>query len=217
VPIVVYLEPSDYAAYGVAVGTDPAIVLRASLFVDGFLDRRDGLLYTESMGEPVYMTKTGLPIREIYDIPLSQHITLSYTPLVKVLSIKANNKFQYNAVYPNAPPNFVDITNFTFEAGYSDLWVGSAFPRTQAIIKYIGGWTYATLPSEIKQAVANIVNVMTGIAGGIISTGNVTKFQAGDTSISFGLGSSDNIESNLSFFIDKDTARLLMPWKRTFR
>lgn len=215
--IVVYLEPSDYANFGLPLTTSASVIVRASLMIDGFLDRKDGLLYTVSGGEPVSMTKTGSPIREIYDVPLSQHITLSYTPLVKVISIQANNKFIYNAPYPNMPPNFTDITNFTYEPGYSDLWVGSAIPRTQAIVKYIGGWTYSDLPSEIKQACANIALIL-GTSGltPIPITGNIAKFQAGDTSITFGNPVSSKIGAD-TFFIDEDTAKMIMPWKRNFR
>lgn len=206
---VVYLEPADYSAFGVDPATDPSVILRASLIIDGFLDRRDGLLYTVQSGVPVYMSKTLFPIREILEVPLSQHVTLSYTPLVSVLSIKSNQKFRYNSCYPNSAPFFQDITNFTFMPGYSDLWMGSAFPRSEAIIQYIGGWTYDTLPSEIKQACANIVNL---INDGIIS-GNVRKWQAGDTSITFGVPNT-GIET---LFVDEDTARMIVPWRRTFR
>lgn len=205
--IVVYLEPDDYSTFGVPSDVDPSAILRASLIIDGFLDRKDGLLYTEVSGSPAYMTKTGLPIREIYQVPISRHITLSYTPLQNVISVKQNLSFLYNSSYTTGVPNFQDC-NFNFEEGYSDLWT-SANPRSQAIVKYIGGWTYENLPSEIKMACATISNM---INDQIIS-GSVIKYQAGDTAITFGI----NENSDETLFIDQDTVKMLTPWRRTFR
>lgn len=205
--IVVYLQPSEYATFGVPSDIDTSAILRASLIIDGFLDRRDGLLYTEVSGSPAYMTKTGSPIQEIYDVPISRHLTLSYTPLQNVISVKQNIAFCWGSPYIGSPPNFQNCP-FTFQAGYSDLWL-QATARTRAIVLYIGGWTYENLPSEIKMACANIANM---INEQIIS-GSVVKYQAGDTAITFGI----NQNSDETLFIDQDTVKMLTPWRRTFR
>jgi hypothetical protein len=213
--IVVYVKPDDYADYGIPSTTSPATVLRASLMVDAYLDRPDGLLYSvdEDTGLPVYMEKTGQPIIEEYSLPLSQRITLSYTPLVAVLGVMNNAS-------PVANPNFqiVPISGFSFTAGYSDLWIPYSIPRNVVRVSYIGGWTYETLPSEIKMAVATIANNLgAGGSGGAIISGNVTKFQAGGTAITFGGAGSGSASWAKSIFIDNDTARMLSPWKRNFR
>lgn len=217
---VVYLDPADYADFGVPSTTSPAVVLRASLMVDAYLDRPDGLLYTidEDSGLPVFMTKTGNPITETYHVPISQHITLSYTPLVTVLGVLNNAIFGYNTPAPGVAPNFQELTNLSFTAGYSDLWLPTASPTSQVRVSYIGGWTYETLPSEIKMAVATITNNLGGGAsGGAIISGNVTKFQAGGTAITFGGTGGGSASWAKSIFIDNDTARMLAPWKRNFR
>lgn len=52
-----YLQPSDYAAYGLPNTTTAAQVIRASLYIDGYLFRPEGLLYgVDANGNPSYMT-----------------------------------------------------------------------------------------------------------------------------------------------------------------
>jgi hypothetical protein len=51
-----YLQPGDYAAYGVASTTTAAQVRAASALVDGFLDRPEGVVYLpDYAGLPCYM------------------------------------------------------------------------------------------------------------------------------------------------------------------
>ncbi len=77
---------------------------------------------------------------------------------------------------------------------------------TEVRIQYVAGWTYSSLPAEIKQACANIVNNIVATSG--LPT-TVQKFQAGDTSIQRFQNQPGILNSLL---IDDDTKSLLQPF-----
>src|SRR5437588_12991351 len=55
-PSSLYLQPGEYAAYGVAASTTAAQVTAASALVDAFVDRPAGLVWTPDWaGLPCYM------------------------------------------------------------------------------------------------------------------------------------------------------------------
>jgi hypothetical protein len=74
---------------------------------------------------------------------------------------------------------------------------------TEIRFSYIAGYTYSSLPSNIKQACANIISSITSIAP---ISGTIQTFRAGDTAITrFGATN-----------IDNDTKMLLQPYMARF-
>ncbi len=91
-----------------------------------------------------------------------------------------------------------------------DIWVPAGILLayyTEVRIWYVAGWTYATLPYEIKQACANIVNSETALAG---LPGTVQSFKSGDTALTRFQKIGNNVNSLL---IDDDTKQLLEPYR----
>ncbi len=78
---------------------------------------------------------------------------------------------------------------------------------TEVRVHYVAGWTYASLPSDIKQACANIINAATAQAN---VPGNVQKYAAGTFSIQRFAAQRGEINSAL---IDDDTKVLLSPYR----
>ncbi len=77
---------------------------------------------------------------------------------------------------------------------------------TEVRIQYVAGWTYSSLPAEIKQSCANIINNIQNTSGLI---GSAQKMQAGDTSIQRFQNQPGVLNSLL---IDDDTKSLLQPF-----
>ncbi|WP_155644144.1 hypothetical protein [Burkholderia cepacia] len=78
---------------------------------------------------------------------------------------------------------------------------------TEVRINYVAGWTYASLPSEIKQACANIVKNIAATAG---MPGTMQKMQAGDTAMQRFANQAGALNS---FVVDDDTKLLLAPYR----
>lgn len=78
---------------------------------------------------------------------------------------------------------------------------------TEVRMHYVSGWTYATLPYEIKQACANIINNIMATSG---MPGTFQKMAAGDTSMQ-----RFNAQPGVlnSLLIDDDTKLLLKPYE----
>lgn len=76
---------------------------------------------------------------------------------------------------------------------------------TEVKISYVAGWTYATLPYEIKQACANILTAQLAIGG----MGGIQTMKAGDTQITRFAGAKGGPGPTV---IDGDTAALLAPY-----
>lgn len=78
---------------------------------------------------------------------------------------------------------------------------------TEVRIHYVAGWTYATLPTAIKQACANIINNIAATSG---MPGTMQRMKAGDTEMQRFPGQPGVLNS---FVIDDDTKSLLMPFR----
>lgn len=78
---------------------------------------------------------------------------------------------------------------------------------TEVRLHYVAGWTYATLPAQIKQACANIINNLSALQG---IPGTVQKAQTGAGSLTRFAGTAG---TQPSAAIDTDTAALLAPYK----
>lgn len=58
----IYLQPADYASYGVPSSTTADQVLRASAIINGYIQRPEGLLWApDGNGNPCYMTNIDPP------------------------------------------------------------------------------------------------------------------------------------------------------------
>lgn len=195
----IYLESSEYSLYGVS-GATADQVIRASAFIDGYLNRPDGLIYVVDLaGNPIYMAATLQPIVKLKTLPVSFQISLANTPVVKILEVENSPS--------GIPPVFKTITgSVVTEDGI--LYVSRQANYYDLIrIKYIAGYLYATLPSAIKQACANIILV---IQQGITISG-VSKIKAGKSEIDY-----DTKTNNGNLFIDTATAEILNPYKANF-
>jgi hypothetical protein len=78
---------------------------------------------------------------------------------------------------------------------------------TEVRIHYVAGWTYASLPTEIKQACANTVNNIMATAG---MPGTMQRLAAGDTSMQRFANQPGVLNS---LVLDDDTKSLLSPYR----
>lgn len=196
----IYLEPDDYAMYGVPLAT-ASQVIKASTIIDGYLNKPEGLIYTvDGDDEPSAMALSGFPIRFYTTSPQKNQVVLSYTPVRKLISV------EYDSA-PGSTPVYTTVSGSVFDTD-GRLWLADqVFSYANLKIEYVAGWVYATLPSAIKQACADIVAVM---QEGIV-IGGVSKYQAGDTSIQYAINKTSG-----SIYIDEATALMLAPYQRIF-
>lgn len=78
---------------------------------------------------------------------------------------------------------------------------------TEVRTHYAAGWTYTSLPSEIKQACANIVNNIASTTG---VPGTMQRIQAGDTSMQR-FANQPGVMNSL--VLDDDTKTLISPYR----
>ena len=78
---------------------------------------------------------------------------------------------------------------------------------TEVRMHYVAGWTYASLPADIKQACANIIGNITATAG---VPGTMQRVQAGDTTMQR-FPRQPGVLSSL--VLDDDTKALLAPYR----
>lgn len=181
-----YIVADDYAAFGLPSGTTQAQVLAASAVINGFLSRPLGAVFQDG----------DLPIIEDFSVPRgTQYVTLSYTPVVEILSVvqRVNGEWvslqgafdvdQYGACWFDAP-NVVLLN------------------KGRLRITYTAGWTYADLPLAIKQATANVINNAASVA----LPGNIKMMKAGDSAI-------QRFDDTT---LDSDTRSMLLPYRRLF-
>ena len=188
----VYLQGSDPTAYGVAAAT-AAQIQEASLLIDSFLDRPEGLIY-DALTSPV-MDNTQQPIETVIQLSprFNRQIILDRKPVSSIISVSSS----FRAESPWTP-----VQSFNYIQNY-----GLTLPYTYANqlikINYVAGWIYSELPFAIKQACANIIN---SILGTTELSGNILSFKMGDGQVA------RKDTSHLS----SDTKALLRPWKRVF-
>jgi hypothetical protein len=186
-----YLSGGDLAAFGVPNATATQ-VQAASGIVDGFLQRPAGCVYDPVAGQ---MLNTGAPLAET---PHGRRVLVSYTPLALVLSIT----YRCGGVVQNvpwtygfSPDGFIYPETFTSEPEWR-------FDKPRhLLVTYLAGWTYATLPSAIKQATANIL-----LAQQQVPTPAFSMMKAGDTQFTRASKS----------LLDADTQAMIAPYKRHF-
>lgn len=104
------------------------------------------------------------------------------------------------------PPQWVpfDVSQTSVSLDTNQVWIPAGILLayySEVRLWYVSGWTYATLPSQIKQACANLVNSNISAAG--LPGSLFKKYQAGDTAI----------ERFADQAIDDATRRLLLPYQ----
>ena len=184
-----YIQGADLSAFGVPNAT-AAQIQQASLLIDTFTARPEGLTYTGSV-----MDGSGAAIVETIRSPKRSGapIQLSRPNVAQVLSVQQ--------AYPGIP-TWQAVSQFTFVDGIG-LWFNGAIFPGQIQVSYLAGWPYASLPAKIKQACANIINA---VASYPEMNGNIQSLKAGDTAIT---RFKDTV-------LDADTKLMLAPYCRVF-
>lgn len=173
--------------------------------------------------------QTGLTIAEQRTMPENRPITMvSRTPVMQILSgvgrygymrrgqdtVGAIDTYNLLAVMSKfgGPPAW---EMWTPQANSVDpetgtVWVPAGVLLayyTEVRIHYVAGWTYQSLPTEIKQACANIINNIAGVTG---VPGTMQRVQAGDTSMQRFATQPGGMNS---LVMDDDTKLLLAPYR----
>lgn len=187
-----YLQGTDLAVFGVANAT-AAQIAEASLLIDAYLNRPEGLIY--DAGPPMVMDLTQQPIQSVIQVsPRScRQIILDRKPVVSVLSVNWS-------VAPGL--TWKAVSNFSYVNGFG-LTLPPFYANTLVQVDFIAGWTYATLPSAIKQACASIVN---SFMSSDVLTGNILSFKMGD----------GQVTRKDTSHLNESTQSLLRPWRRVY-
>ncbi len=185
-----YLQgASDPANFGVPNAT-AAQIQQASLLIDAYTARPEGLTYTGQV-----MDNTEAPIVETLRTPKrpGYAVQLSRPNVAQVLSVQQSCL---------GLPNWQTLTQFSYLDG-EGLWATGLNLGTQLQVTYLAGWPYASLPARIKQACANIVSTISAYPD---MSGNIQSLKAGDGAIT---RFKDTV-------LDADTKRMLSPYCRAF-
>jgi hypothetical protein len=107
-------------------------------------------------------------------------------------------------IAPSSPPVWTefDVTQVDYNAATGVVWMQwptTLSPYTDVRIHYVAGWSFANLPSDVKQATANLVRGMIDAP----LTGNIQSLKAGDAAVTRFAGT----------VMDRDTAALLSPYR----
>jgi hypothetical protein len=165
-----YLQAKDYALYSVPEGIDAGDVIRATILIDAYLRRPEGLLSSDGL----VMDATSAPIRETYLTPARWQVVLTRTPVVAIRSVEVTNHFGQTA-----------WREVDFSAGFVDEDSGLyALPPTvpygtRVRVSYVAGWDYATLPGDVKLACATLLGQRDEMEG---LSSNIKKAEVGDAS-----------------------------------
>ena len=184
----VYLQGADLTTFGVP-NASAAQIQEASLLIDSFLNRPEGLIHDTAV-----MDNTQQPITAVIRLgPRSYHqIILDRKPVASVLTV----------VFSTTGNNWVPVQSFEYVQDY-----GLVMPYTYANqliqVTFLAGWVYTELPFAIKQACANIVGVMTSSDELV---GNILSFKMGD----------GQVTRKSTSHLSEDTVALLRPWKRVY-
>lgn len=165
--------------------------------------------------------ETGMQITESRYLPRQRsEVMLSLTPTVRIVG--GTGRYSYGrrgdaggnmddfnllaAVSTFGGPPMWEIWPANASAGINartgQVWVPAGLMMayySEVSIRYVAGFTYANLPSEIKLACARIVTSITQDPG----IGNFKSVAAGDT----------KLERFAASHIDADTKAMLQPWR----
>ena len=154
-----YVHNAEYELYGLPATTTPSEVMVASLLVDSFLSRPEGLLPTT--------------VTEEMDTPTGGYVVATRLPLVSVALAYSGSAYN---------PTWVSLEIDKFEA---DLASGvihfSGVPQMSRLrmIQSVG-WSYDSIPSAIKLATSNLVRERQGASDMLPSW---KRARAGDVEI----------------------------------
>lgn len=147
------------------------------------------------------LAEYGLQIEEQKNMPPDRPLTfLSKGPLVQVLSGVGRyaygrrgddnnyNLEQFNLLAAvskyGGPPawEIFNPLNTGYDANTGQLWIPAGVLLayyTEVKLRYVAGFTYATLPGAVKNACASIIQAL----GNLPQMGNIKSYRAGDTAI----------------------------------
>lgn len=168
-PPILYLQAKDYPLFGVSSETTADAIVRASIQIDAYLRRPEGLLSSDGL----VMDRTGEPIVETFLVPASRRVVLTRSPIVAVLKTEATdiNKETWSEVYR---------VSGSVDYATGEYLLPDAVGRPARVrVSYTAGWAYALLPDDIKLACASLVNQL-GQMDGLPS--NIKRATVGDAS-----------------------------------
>jgi hypothetical protein len=186
-----YLQGGDLAAFGVPSAT-PAQIQQASLLIDAYVDRPEGLTFTGSV-----MDNTGAAIVETFRAPKrpAAPVNVSRPNVDQILSIYC--------AYPNTNTwTLISATDYEYVEGEGITFKSWLFPQ-RLKITFLAGFLYANLPVAIKQACANIITAQANFPE---LNGNIQSLKTGAASVT---RFRDSV-------LDADTKRLLAAYCRPF-
>ena len=152
-----YLDPSEYAAYGLAADTTGDLVQLASALLDAYCRR-------PTLGQQQYTERVRL-------IANSQTARLSYTPFIALTSVRVRYgrprrgdmhadlltqaawAFSIPGSWSTLDVSSIDVDQATAEVTFPASFLG--VPYNEAEVTYTAG--FATIPPAIKTACAQVV------------------------------------------------------------
>jgi hypothetical protein len=197
-----YLTTAEFAQYGLADSTDPAMIRIASDLVDSSCHRESVLLmqYSERNRLP-----EGLPVTRATYTPLAM-AQGAPTPFVSVRARHGIARGPHAATLAEmmapfgGPPAWVDLdpARVDYNAATGDIWLPVGIfgiPYTEAELVYTAG--YAQPPEAVKQACAQIIRNIESHPVASVRTAQMDRLQ---------------LEYFAGSFLDEDVRRLLAPF-----
>lgn len=86
----IYILPDDYVTYGLPVTTTPEQIIQASVIIDGYLQRPEGLLYAnDANGNPCYMinAKSSFVLNSVGSISPGTSVSVQVTGGTNMLEV----------------------------------------------------------------------------------------------------------------------------------
>lgn len=165
-----YLQAKDYSLYGVPEGTTPDAVIRATLLIDSVIGRGEGLLSSDGLT----MDATGAPVRDVFETPRKGMVMLTASPVIAILTVETNLSKANVWEAVDLRGGFLPDE----ELGKYQLPCAVGWP-SQVRVSYVAGYTYDTLPGDVKLACARLMtddNAFEGLSS------NIKKATVGDSS-----------------------------------
>ncbi len=186
--------------------------------VNGNVVTLDTVVNPHAAGFPVV---SGLTIVERRTMPNKRPITtLSRTPIMRLASARGRYAYGRRSVQSEigmgdfnllaslqsfgGPPlwEVIDVTRTDVARDIGTIWVPAGIMLayySDIEVHYLAGWSQANLPSDIKQATANIVNAIQAAP----MDGNLRSQAAGGS----------NLVRFVASYVDNDTQLLLSPYR----